>query len=334
MQWRSPNAQILKRMLQQRLEAASARSTNQGHLVGRSSWMKGMLALGEQPYPVTAEKVAKYATWAHGVKGLKANTVAGYVRGASLHSMLRYGSHWRSEAGRRVYEAQRVLRGCARIDARERRGKPQEIPLTQPTLTKLLASLQAGDYEDILFGALASMMYYAGARAAEATSKHVDEINLEAQDVELAPAVGRLTDVIVRQYTSKSRQAGPMIEIVLPRTNSSTCPVSRVAAYLRVRPQTARKSAFFCWENGKPYSYRRFLETLRVNLRRAGIPNPERYGTRSFRRGMATDAAELEVLPHQLKRLGRWKSEAYQVYIEQRTQDLRAIRRRLAAKRC
>jgi hypothetical protein len=46
---------------------------------------------------------------------------------------------------------------------------------------------------------------------------------------------------------------------------------------------------------------------------------------------MATDAAELEVQPHQLKRLGRWKSIAYQTYIDQRTQDLRQIRKRLAA---
>lgn len=292
-----------------------------------------MSALGEQPYPVTAEKVAKYATWAHGVKGLKANTVAGYVRGASLHSMLRYGAHWRSEAGRRVYEAQRVLKGCARIDARERRHKPQEIPLTQDKLIRLLAVLRTDEYEDVLFGALASMMYYAGARAAETTTKRVDEVSLGAEDVELSPEIGRITDVIIRQYTSKTRQEGPMIEIVLPRTDGSTCPVRRVAAYLEVRPRTARGAAFFCWPSGRPYSYRRFLEMLRINLQRAGISNPERYGTRSFRRGMATDAAELEVQPHQLKRLGRWKSNAYEVYIEQRTQDLRAIRRRLALNR-
>lgn len=53
------------------------------------------------------------------------------------------------------------------------------------------------------------------------------------------------------------------------------------------------------------------------------------FAAHSMRRGGATHAAKLGVQDHQLKLLGRWKSEAYQVYLELDAADRRKLAGRL-----
>ena len=104
--------------------------------------------------------------------------------------------------------------------------------------------------------------------------------------------------------------------------------------YLRIRPRTAAHAAFFCHDDGRPYLYKQYLSEFREGLRRAGVANVAAYGTRSMRRGGATEAARLGAQPHELKALGRWRSarhDTYMTYIEEHGPGLRRLRERLAS---
>ena len=58
------------------------------------------------------------------------------------------------------------------------------------------------------------------------------------------------------------------------------------------------------------------MEELRKALRNIGVEEAKRYSGHSFRSGVATTAAVNGIEDHQIKLLGRWKSTAYQRYIQ------------------
>ena len=58
-----------------------------------------------------------------------------------------------------------------------------------------------------------------------------------------------------------------------------------------------------------------FTQHVQRALSEAGIPDSGRYMSHSFRIGAATTAAEAGVPAWLIKTMGRWSSDAYQVYI-------------------
>jgi hypothetical protein len=67
-----------------------------------------------------------------------------------------------------------------------------------------------------------------------------------------------------------------------------------------------------------------------VSLAKAGL-KPEKYAGHSFRIGAATTAAACGVQVVTIKTLGRWKSEAYQLYIRLPQSQLASVSRTLAS---
>jgi hypothetical protein len=108
---------------------------------------------------------------------------------------------------------------------------------------------------------------------------------------------------------SKTDQFGKDIDIYLGRTNSDLCPMLR---YLVKRPGP-RSGPLFILQNGIPLQRDQFVRYLKDALDAAGISHAH-YSGHSFRIGAATAAARAEVPDHLIKTLGRWESEAYQIY--------------------
>ena len=67
---------------------------------------------------------------------------------------------------------------------------------------------------------------------------------------------------------------------------------------------------------GPDYDYPLFMSALRSSLRHAGSKLVKEYSTHSFRRGAATALDLAGTAPQTIKEMGRWKSEAYQNYLE------------------
>ena len=65
---------------------------------------------------------------------------------------------------------------------------------------------------------------------------------------------------------------------------------------------------------GKPLTLPRFNSLLKEAVKGAGL-DPTLYSSHSLRAGAATTAANSGVPPYLIKKLGRWNSEAYTIYI-------------------
>jgi len=89
------------------------------------------------------------------------------------------------------------------------------------------------------------------------------------------------------------------------------CAVDAVLGYLVLRGNS--DGPLFLLQSGMPLSRSRLSSWLRTILEGAGIPG--NYSSHSFRIGAATVAARNGIPDHLIQSLGRWSSNAYQLYI-------------------
>ena len=86
----------------------------------------------------------------------------------------------------------------------------------------------------------------------------------------------------------------------------------------------------FRFEDGRPLTRPQLVSALRFALANVGL-NPGDYSGHSFRIRAATTAAACGVPVDTIKTLGRWKSQAYQLYVRLPRSQLAALSRTLAA---
>ena len=100
--------------------------------------------------------------------------------------------------------------------------------------------------------------------------------------------------------------------IFLGKTGGQLCPVSAVVEYMARRPQ-GEGPLLMCGDRS-PLRQDKFVQVVKLVLRVAGIDSTH-YSGHSFRIGAASTAASRGVPDHLIIILGRWQSEAYQVYV-------------------
>nr|XP_006815366.1 PREDICTED: uncharacterized protein LOC102808214 [Saccoglossus kowalevskii] len=114
--------------------------------------------------------------------------------------------------------------------------------------------------------------------------------------------------------------------IKIAPTFTSVCAVRAYTKYCSICAPSPQTPAFQ-FHSGSWLTRQSLTTHLRDLLTRAGIQNPRLYTTHSFRRGAATTAAEANVPDWLIKTLGRWRSDAYQVYIDTPSSTLQAVPR-------
>ena len=116
--------------------------------------------------------------------------------------------------------------------------------------------------------------------------------------------------------------------IFLGRTDLPLCQVAALLAYLMV--QGPGEGPLFRFEDGRALTRPRLVAAVRDALARAGL-KPEDYSGHSFRIGAATTAAACGVPVDTIKTLGRWRSQAYQLYVRLPRKHLAGLSRTLVA---
>lgn len=112
---------------------------------------------------------------------------------------------------------------------------------------------------------------------------------------------------------SKTDQRGRGRWIRLNRfLGSPLCPVEALRLFLDVRPSCG--VALLCHEDGSPLTKFQFNSVLRRSLVGLGCGN-FKVSAHSFRIGAATEAARLGLDESVIKRLGRWESSRYNLYV-------------------
>ena len=93
-------------------------------------------------------------------------------------------------------------------------------------------------------------------------------------------------------------------------------------AFLAIRG--GEDSPLFCNLDGSPVTKYQVINRVRLALQTLSLDD-KAYAGHSFRIGAATTAAERGLEDSLIKALGRWESEAFQLYIRTRREKLAAV---------
>ena len=134
----------------------------------------------------------------------------------------------------------------------------------------------------------------------------------------------------VRIKQSKTDPFRQGVTIFMGKTGCDLCPVAAVLAFLAMRGPG--EGPLFRFESGEALTRPRLVSALRKVLAQAGF-QLEDYAGHSLRIGAATTAAACGVPVDTIKALGRWKSQAYQLYVHLPKKQLVEISHKLVAER-
>jgi integrase len=114
----------------------------------------------------------------------------------------------------------------------------------------------------------------------------------------------------------KTHETSAPIEVYM--TGTHTCPVKAMRSYLNHRVSSRSTAPLFLTDEKQqlPLTRRYITEQLPTLCAAAGIEHAHDYKGHSFRRGGATSLARAGVQSYTIKKMGRWKSNAFQLYID------------------
>ena len=193
---------------------------------------------------------------------------------------------------------------------RSRPSKDARLPISRDLLAKIIKVTPVvcieSVYESKLFYAAFSITFRGLFRIGEITkdSQSKAEHFIRLQDITMFP--DRMEACVP---SSKTDQLGRGTTVVISsQRDINVCPLNFFKEYLLVRVSYA--GPLFCHFYKTPLSRYQFNAVLKKALTYLNIP-AEGYKNHSFRIGMATALCADE----EIKRMGRWKSSAFQGYI-------------------
>ena len=202
------------------------------------------------------------------------------------------------------------------IDGVKRSRSPQidnSVPISKDLLGRIifvLPSICSSNYESALFKAAFPLAYHGLFRISELTvcPQNISNHTVVVHNVEIC---NDYLDVYLS--VSKTDQFGKGTNIHIPaQADHKTCPLNLLKSFLQIRPKL--EGPLFCHFDGPPLTRYQFSALLKRSLSTLGLRN-SRLTSHSFRIGSATTFAIEGVSDDEIKRLGRWESNAYVRYI-------------------
>lgn len=207
----------------------------------------------------------------------------------------------------------RVVRGIKRAQ-----GSPsshKRLPVTAEIMKLIHSQLSLSNHDDIMFWAACTLAFFGFLRSAEFTvpslSAFNSSYNLTVNDV----ALDSHFHPTCMQVFIKASKTDPFrhgCSILIGKGSPPSCAIDALVSYLSLRGD--RPGPLFLQENGQPLTRESLTQRLRLILQVAGVPG--NYSSHSFRIGAATTAAAAGIPDHLIQVLGRWKSDAYKIYIQ------------------
>jgi len=115
--------------------------------------------------------------------------------------------------------------------------------------------------------------------------------------------------------SSKTDRNRVGVDIQLAPTSSPLCPIAALHELYSSSPRSP-KDPLFSRTHGRPFTRHFLIQTIHRLLLQAGIPT-RGFSGHSLRKGAAVTAAANGMSRDDIKLLGRWKSDAVDVYINE-----------------
>ena len=220
-------------------------------------------------------------------------------------------------------QLQRLLRGIKRHQGSS---LPQRQPVTADLMRIIQRTLDAHSSEHIMLWGACCLGFFGFLRAGEFTVNCVFDpsIHLTVQDLQVDAEVHPFSlRVRIKSYKTDPFRQGCFI--FLGRGQAPLCPISAILTYLHQRGPSS--GPLFIDTHGQPLTRSRLSSFIQSVLQGAGIPG--HFSGHSFRIGAATTAAQCGIPDHLIKTMGRWSSDAYQLYVRTPVESILEVSGRL-----
>ncbi|KAM3920353.1 uncharacterized protein RB166_014754 [Leptodactylus fuscus] len=201
-----------------------------------------------------------------------------------------------------------AVRGFKRGSSRRDRRRPLSFGILSELLG-VLGDVCGSEYEVLLFHLAFSLAFFGAFRVSELVSPSrrcpgglgLGDCRMDGGEL-----------VCLLRHSKTDREGRGLVVRLRPLPDSVACPVNCFAAFMAVRP--AGGGALLVHGDLSCLSKFQFVQVFRKGLEKLGIP-PGDYSSHSFRIGAATEAACWGLPPTVIRRIGRWESERYRLYV-------------------
>ncbi|CAC5401663.1 unnamed protein product [Mytilus coruscus] len=190
-------------------------------------------------------------------------------------------------------------------------------PVTLEILHKIIRSLPfvcSSHYESCLFASAFSLAFFTLLRIGELTADRSTDIGAHTifiNDLSLKFSNCKY-ELHLKICSSKADQRGISTTLVIPQREADLCPVSMLRAFLGIRYPVTDKPLYLHF-NGSPLTRFQFISILKKTLYFCGVKDHIR--SHSFRIGGASHYSRMGASDSEIKKWGRWVSDAYTSYI-------------------
>jgi len=209
-------------------------------------------------------------------------------------------------------------------------------PLTRPKLLCILSYLRSRDYDCITLRAAFTLAFASFLRVGEFTYREADtDLGTLFHKWFITKASIKISDdSAYMELTLPASKTDPFrkgIKLTMAATQDEGCPVEAMKRLQGIDTHRPPTAPLFCvgqhTSNQSPFSREYVVSKLQHLARMAGLP-PGTWNGHSFRRRAATSAAHAGMSEAEIQILGRWKSDAYKLYIEYPRKERIALSRR------
>ena len=220
---------------------------------------------------------------------------------------------------------QRLLRGIKRVQGPV---SPCRLPVTLDHLRAIQHGLDFSRRDHVMLWGARCLGFFSFLRAGEFTVNSVFQprIHMTVADLKADSLVNPIF-FKVHIKCSKTDPFRMVCDIYVGLGEDSVCPIRALGNFLALRGSS--EGPLFTFSDGRPLTRQQLSSTVQSILHLAGYTGS--YSGHSFRIGAATTAAARGVPDHLIKTLGRWSSDAYQIYICTPVSSIVYVSRQLAA---
>ena len=191
------------------------------------------------------------------------------------------------------------------------------LPISKPILNDLVRSLtntNSSAFQRNLFSAMFLTAFYGFFRIGELAAKSTNsDMVIQYDNLRFLKHDGQIHSVKITITHFKHNTANRPFDIVIAQEDSpALCPVQCMLQYCARRGN--HSGPLFCHMDGRPITVSHFNNVLHRCLLFCGL-DTARYKSHSFRIGAACLAADNGFSDAQIRALGRWKSDAFKLYI-------------------
>jgi hypothetical protein len=205
-----------------------------------------------------------------------------------------------------------VLRGGKRVYGEGE--KRLRLPLTAPILRRIVAEIKHDDFDSVNLKTALCVAFAAFLRSGEFTWDSWDSSSSQFHLSRRHVTINRDNSATVILPASKTDPFRKGVAIQLAPSQSSICPVRALRHLLDRFPRDPSHPLFS--RTLGPFSRQYIVDKVKELLPRAGISTLG-FSGHSLRKGAAVSAAANGMSKDEIKLLGRWKSDAVDVYINE-----------------